>query len=465
MRLANKLTLALILGLTVALTVKGVLNVRREHALFVSEARIEERLLGEVLAATVGEIWKVEGEARAMAIIAEAHRGKDDVEIRWVWLDEATGPHAPRIALDRLNDVRGGQEQVFEDDSGTGTVFHFAPVRHGGARPGALEIAKSLTTEREYTRQSIVRTLLVEVAIILVAAAVALVFGRRFIGLPVDRLIARLRRIGAGDLTGHLVVRDADEDELALLAAEVNVLATHLRHADRLTTVGTVAAGIAHELGAPLQIVSGRSKLIEVETDLEATHEHARAITAQAQRMTALIRNLLDYARRRETKKERFELHEVVRQSLGMLTGLAEKRGVALKLTTSEPVHAVIDLTHVQQALTNIVLNAVHASKDKGTVECSVSKARVKPPPDVGGPENEFVRITVRDHGHGMTEQVVANVFTPFFTTRNVGEGTGLGLPIALAITREHGGWIGVESRPDEGSTFTIHLAAEGEAA
>lgn len=464
MRLANKLTLALILGLTVALTVKGVVNVRREQALFRSEARAQERLLGEVLAATIGEIWKVEGEARAMQIIAEAHRGKDDVQFRWVWLDGATGPYASRIAVERLDEVRSGREQVFEDDTGDGTVVHYAPVKYGGTRPGALEIVKSLGTERAYIRASIVRVIILTVSIILVAAAVALVFGRRFIGRPVDRLISRLRRIGAGDLTGHLVVRDA-EDELALLAAEVNALATHLRHADRLTTVGTVAAGVAHELGAPLQIVAGRSKLIESEKDLEATHEHARAITAQAQRMTALIRNLLDYARRRETKKERFEVHEVVRQTLGMLTGLAEKRAVSLKLTTSEPVHTVLDLTHVQQALTNIVLNAVHASKDKGTVECSVTKARVRPPPDVGGPESEFVRIAIRDRGHGMTEQVVANVFTPFFTTRNVGEGTGLGLPIALAIAREHGGWIGVESRPDEGSTFTIYLAAEGEPA
>lgn len=458
MRLANKLTLALIFGLTLGLTVKGALDVRREHALFVSEARLEEQLLGEILAATVGEIWQVEGEARAMEIIAEAHATKDDVQIRWVWLDEEAGPHAPRIAPGQLDEVRRGREQLFEEAD---AVFRYAPVRHGGARPGALEISKSLATERAYVQQSVVRTVIVTVAIIFVAAAVALIFGRIFVGRPVDRLIARLRRIGAGDLTGHLAVRDADEDELALLAAEVNVLATHLRHADRLTTVGTVAAGVAHELGAPLQIVAGRSKLIETETELAASQEHARAITAQAQRMTALIRNLLDYARRRETKKERFELNEVVRQTLTMLTGLAEKRAVSLTLEPGPPVHAVIDLTHVQQALTNVVLNAVHASRDKGTVEVRVSRAKVRPPPDVGGPEADFVRIAVRDHGHGMTEQVVANVFTPFFTTRNVGEGTGLGLPIALAIAREHGGWISVESRPEEGSTFTLYLAGD----
>ncbi|MFT3714172.1 MAG: HAMP domain-containing sensor histidine kinase [Archangium sp.] len=458
MRLANKLTLALILGLTLGLTVKGALDVRREHALFVSQAREEEQLLGEVLAATIAEIWKVEGEARAMEIVAEAHATKDDVSIRWVWLDEATGERAPVIALDRLNGVREGREQVIEDAQ---NVYRYTPVVHGGARPGALEISKSLEPETAYVQQSVLRTVAVTVAIILLAAAMALVFGRLFVGRPVDRLIARLRRIGAGDLTGHLKVRDADQDELALLASEVNALASHLRHADRLTTVGTVAAGVAHELGAPLQIVTGRSKLLESETDLEATREHARAITAQAARMTALIRNLLDYARRRETKKERFELNEVVRQTLNMIRGLADKRSVTLTLTSTEPVHAVIDLTHLQQALTNVVLNAIHASDDKGSVELSVSRARVTPPPDVGGPAADFVRIAIRDHGHGMTEAVVANVFTPFFTTRNVGEGTGLGLPIALAIAREHGGWIAVESKPEAGSTFTLHLAGD----
>ncbi len=454
MRIAYKLALALIFGFTVVLAVQTVLNVRREQALFAAEARAEQVRLGETLGAFVAEVWKVEGEARAMELITQAHQTNDAVSFRWVWLDGATPGVAPRVPLELLTEARADTAQIIvqADD-----IYGYAPVPTGSERPGAIEISRSRSEEHAYVRESIARNAATALVLVLVSAVMMLVLGAWLVGRPVDRLVARLRRIGAGDLTGHLELER--RDELALLTHEVNALARHLRHADRLTTVGTVAAGVAHELGTPLQIVDAGARLIESETSLDGAREQARDIATQATRMKAIIRNLLDFARRREPNHERFNVRDVVQQALNMLKSLAGARGVTLELLDGPPVDGLVDLTQLQQALTNLVMNAVYASSRGGRVEVSVSEGDATPPPEVGGPPGHYIRMTIRDFGEGMTEQVKENVFRPFFTTRAVGEGTGLGVPIALAIVREHGGWIDVESATGKGTCFTLYLA------
>jgi signal transduction histidine kinase len=178
--------------------------------------------------------------------------------------------------------------------------------------------------------------------------------------------------------------------------------------------------------------------------------------------MTRIIRQLLDYARRGPPEKDRQDLRRLAAQVLTLLETLASKRGVMLRLQSDlSEVPVIADQTQIQQALTNLVVNAIQASQSGGTVDVSVCASSHNRPPAssrdsaAGG---EFFEVSVQDHGEGMPPELLARVFEPFFTTKPVGESTGLGLSVANDIVEEHGGWITAESEPGRGSRFSLFL-------
>ena len=122
---------------------------------------------------------------------------------------------------------------------------------------------------------------------------------------------------------------------------------------------------------------------------------------------------------------------------------------------------AEVDVGQIQQALTNLVVNAVQAMPNGGKVDIALGRKCATPPEPEPGGEKMYYSIEVRDEGVGIPEEHVQHLFEPFFTTKEVGEGTGLGLSIAYGIVQEHGGWIDVTSRPGEGSCFTVFLPEE----
>ncbi|MGH7439958.1 MAG: sensor histidine kinase, partial [Polyangiaceae bacterium] len=124
------------------------------------------------------------------------------------------------------------------------------------------------------------------------------------------------------------------------------------------------------------------------------------------------------------------------------------------------PHAAPVDAAQIEQALTNLVVNAVQATPADpgGVVEVSVNVERAVPPPDHTGAEGEWVAVRVRDRGEGIAPEHLAHVFEPFFTTKDVGTGTGLGLSVTYGIVNDHGGWMTVESQPGIGTTFALFL-------
>jgi two-component system NtrC family sensor kinase len=146
-----------------------------------------------------------------------------------------------------------------------------------------------------------------------------------------------------------------------------------------------------------------------------------------------------------------------------MLEPMALKASVALTLAPAEGVVAWADAGQMQQAVTNLVVNAIQATGKQGSVTVTVQRSEAEPPADHGGESGLFLAIRVRDSGRGMDPETRARAFEPFFTTKDVGEGTGLGLSVAYGIVHDHGGWIGVESAEGAGSEFTIYLPEPGE--
>jgi signal transduction histidine kinase len=484
MRLARKLVFGLVAGIIAVLLTSAWLRVRREVAQFDSDMARDVLLVGRAVAAGVKHTWRGEGEQAGFEFIQSFSRSASHVHVRWIWLDGVTtGETTPLLSREALATVRAGHELSLISRE-LGYLLTYLPLTPPGGRAGALEVSESLDASRAYVRRSIWNAALTTAALLAVAAVLASILGTTFVGRPVHALVGKVRRIGTGDLGTPLHLER--DDELGELASAINQMCEaistanesarreaaarlaaveQLRHADRLTTVGKLASGIAHELGTPLNIVAGRAQMIATkEATGDEVYDNARTVMAQTERMAQIIRQLLDFARPRPVEKARIDLMSIAEQTADLLRPMADREGVRIALATPQrPALVVADPVQLQQVLTNLVVNSIHASGTGGVVTIGCRHEVVTPPPNHGGASGPYLCAYVDDTGHGMNAETQAHIFDPFFTTKDVGAGTGLGLSIAYGIVRDHGGWIDVKSAPGQGTTISIHLPLEAD--
>jgi signal transduction histidine kinase len=226
-----------------------------------------------------------------------------------------------------------------------------------------------------------------------------------------------------------------------------------------------LASGIAHELGTPLNVISGYAGMIAGGSlSSQETAESAQTIKAQSERIANTIRRILDFARQRPGQRTPVDLRQLTRQTLDLMASLAEKQSVKLTLADGGDTAVVrADVEQIRQVVLNLTTNAVQAMPRGGTVEVAIGPATFHPPARQADPGRQHVCISVRDEGEGISAENLNHIFEPFFTTKGPGQGTGLGLAIAEGIVREHGGWIAVESSPGKGSRFCVYLPREEE--
>ncbi len=484
MKLALRVALAVIAGVVLVLGGFGYVRVHREIMLLDSDMRKDHALIGSTLAVQVSETWFADGPSRATAVITLADNNREGVDISWV-------PHGSTQTLlpiewQQLKGIRheivlltrpGGE--LLRSEEGTPYLVTHIPVTGRGQLLGAVQLATSSELRDRYVRSSIISSVIATVVMSIVAAAAILALGVWLIGRPLARLTEKARRVGAGDPGEPLDL--AQNDEIGFLASEMNAMCDRLaaanskaaaeaaarqraqeqlRHAERLATVGRLAAGIAHELGTPLNIVSGRAKMI-VRGKVEglAVLEYARSIADQSERMTASIRRLLDFSRRREPQKQLVNLTAVTSSCVELLRHEAERQNIELVMETSEEIRAHADPGQLDQVTTNLVVNALQASPPGSTIRIRTGLTKeLSAGSEVAEP---FAFVRVEDEGTGMTEEVRKQVFEPFFTTKPAGQGVGLGLSVAFGIVEEHGGWIDVQSTPGRGSVFSVYIPQE----
>ncbi|MBX3157839.1 MAG: HAMP domain-containing histidine kinase [Deltaproteobacteria bacterium] len=475
-RLTRKFIAALVIGVALVALVQGYLDYQRDREVFDRLLRGEAASLGRALGRGVADVWQRDGEAAARQFLDSAASKTGRVLARWVWIDAKSRHDQPRAARADLAPLLQDQIVVVRDDERR-FMLTYIRVDVPEARVGALEIAQSLEQFDAYVNASLRTQVIASASAVAFAAVLALALGVVFIGRPISRLAAKARRVGTGDLSGPL--RLGQRDELGELANEINLmcerlsdergareLATEqLRHADRLTTVGKLASGLAHELGTPLNVVRGRAKLItDREVEGQDVVDSARIVVEQAERMTALIRQLLDFARPRPLQKLPVNAAGLARRVCELVATIARKGNVVLVPPAAddggggEDLHAEADDGQLTQVVTNLVVNAVQATPAGGEVSLACRAMDRAPPPYVGGARRTWVAIEVRDSGSGMDDATRTRIFEPFYTTKEVGDGTGLGLSISWGIVREHGGWIDVVSSPNKGSRFTVYL-------
>jgi two-component system NtrC family sensor kinase len=471
MRLTRKFIAALVIGVALVAMLQSYFDVRREHDVFDKQMRAEATALGRALGRGVADVWTRDGEAAARQFLITATSQSERLTARWFWLD-AHGHDQPRVDRDLLEPILEGNVVTLRDDDHK-LLLTYIPVDVPEPEIGGLEIAQSLAEIDTYTKDSVRNEIIGSTSAVAIAAALALGLGVVFIGRPISRLAAKARRVGTGDLTGPL--RLGQRDELGELANEINLMCerlaeersareaatVQLRHADRLTTVGKLASGIAHELGTPLNVVGGRARLI-VDGEVEGSEAiaSARVVRDQAERMTKLIRQLLDFARPPALHTAPVNVPALASRVCELVETIAKKANVTLAPPAPDDLRVEADDGQLTQVLTNLVVNAIQAMPDTGgTVKITArAERRVAPPYVARGGERAWMAIAVSDNGKGMDDPTRERIFEPFFTTKQVGEGTGLGLSVSWGIAREHGGWIDVRSAVNAGATFTVYL-------
>ena len=256
---------------------------------------------------------------------------------------------------------------------------------------------------------------------------------------------------------------DRRELELERLAAELTVSKQELEHdldtqqtqltrttqraqaAEQLASVGTLVAGLAHEIGTPMGVIQGHAKLLEKSVEGEQAKRRLGIIREQIGRISKIIQSLLNMARPRPAVLHPVELTSVLETSLSFLTEKLRRHAVKLNLELSPTPHILGDAERLQQLCLNLILNAVDAMPKGGELRVALG------PREAGG-----VCLEVGDSGVGISAQDIEHIFDPFFTTKQAGRGSGLGLMVADSIVRDHGGTIEVESAEGKGATFRV---------
>jgi PAS domain S-box-containing protein len=225
-------------------------------------------------------------------------------------------------------------------------------------------------------------------------------------------------------------------------------LEEQLRRTERVAELGTLASGMAHEIGTPMNVILGRAEYLLDRVADEPVKKSLQTIVAQVERITRVMNQLLSFARRKPPQRGPLRLQEVIENSLEMFRErLANhKVHVDTQMMDADCPSVFADNDQMNQVLINLVMNAVHAMPQGGTLRVGLER------------EKDRVKLTVSDSGHGMPKEVVSKIFDPFFTTKEFGKGTGLGLTVVKGIIEEHHGTIAVESEEGVGSTFTVHL-------
>jgi signal transduction histidine kinase len=371
-------------------------------------------------------------------------------------------------------------------DIEAGLLYYDLPIRAAserGGEPGVigmLEIAKPAETI-DATGDDMSRVASMMLLVVGITTAMVGAFAMRLVSRPITKLLRGIDDVAKGDLS-HVILSERD-DEIGALATRFNEMTFSLRESrgetqrqneakialeqrlgqtEKLATLGQLAAEIAHEVGTPLNVIAGRARSIQRKAkEPEAVEKNAGIIAEQTARITRIIQRLLDFTRRKvgTTGAAEVNVNDIAQSTIELLASQFASARVKVRLErTDQPARVSGDSDRLQQVLINLLLNAVQAMPDGGSLVIETSTVRRSRPGLEGGAEQDFVAVAVADTGVGIPADIKDKIFDPFYTTKAGRGGTGLGLAVVSGIVKEHDGWIDVEDGKPAGSVFRVYL-------
>jgi len=394
-------------------------------------------------------------------------------------LTHLEGPQRSRIFTGRGGNRVLAAIGVIQNEPGCSTVAcHVHPESQKVL--GVLDIGVSLADVDERVAAATTRGLLIGGASTVLVCLVVGAFVYRFVNRPVRRLLRGTQRVAGGDLDRLIPVDNGDE--IGRLAESFNQMTRDLKQArsqlqgwartleeqvqektrdlevaqaqvmrsEKLSSLGILAAGVAHELNSPLTGILTFAHLL-LPTTAEGSQERAdlELIVNETQRCATIIRQLLDFSHETEPETKRSSVNGVLRRALSLVERQALFHDIRVEQHLDGALPPLdLDSSQMEQVFLNLLMNAAEAMPDGGTLTL---ESRLDAATDT-------VQVVVRDTGVGIPPENLGRVFDPFFTSKEPGKGTGLGLAVTYGILQRHGGGVTVESEPGQGTTFTITL-------
>jgi signal transduction histidine kinase len=492
----NLTTRVVILLMLVLMVITGVNDYFRlvgDREQLVSQTQQDQRIFAETLALAVSRNvrWgRTTAELKELLEDILARPGLVAVTIyspegQVVAETVATGATPPGMDETVRTVLRQKEAQVGQVEGLSGQVLrHVQPFRWPGGRTAALEVRQTLGDMERRFRRAVRERVLTRLGILALFVVSLIAVTRWSVARPIRRLIAGARAVGTGDLGQRIEI--ARQDEIGQLAEEFNRMATNLQaaHAEllrqaqerlkleqevqqsqKLAEVGMLAAKMAHEIGNPLNVISGRAEVLAQAIPREhPERRHLEVIVKQAERISGTIRTLLDYTRPRRPSLRPEAVLPILGRVAALLMERSQRRGVRIHLELPVGLPPVlVDPDLLQQAFLNLVQNALDASRPGSSVRITRGDEPMLPAEGRasvtrGQVEGPVLAIHIIDTGKGMTGEQLDRVFEPFFSTKGQGVGTGLGLPIVEEIIRAHRGEIEMLSIPGTGTEVIVRL-------
>jgi signal transduction histidine kinase len=499
MNLGTKLIVSLVTVIVLIMTVHGYLSIQQDQENIERELTVGMRGFSRILQAglrhTIAD--KLDLKETHRFIDTAAPRGNIHAVIVYNRFGEPVAHSAsirygtdfpeldptPITKLDPRPVLQSGKGiDGYIRDHGTLLYYRIEPIVDSGNQlMGAFVLARQgygtfASIERRRNRILMTTTLL-----IILLSLLVLILVRHSVTRPIDELIRRIKEMSQGQREQSIETKG--RDEVASLAREFNLMCQklqesharlvdkqqeklklehELRHSERLASVGRLAAGLAHEIGTPLNIIGGRSEyLLRRPRSAEELKDNLGVIRSQSDRIAAIVRQLLEFSRRREPVFQPIDFLALLDNVKYLLTHQLREKDIRVETAGFSALPKIsADPELLQQIFINLYSNSLHALGPGGMIKIAAEindRGLTKASPAAG----HWLRISFEDNGAGIAPEHIGRVFDPFFTTKDVGEGIGLGLSVSYGIIQEHGGDIHVESELGRFTRFIIYLPTE----
>jgi len=421
-------------------------------------------------------------------------------------------PNAPlNLSNDQIRRLKKDKPlSALREEEGENWLEVVVPLHSGEKVIGGIRVISSLDEALSYLSKKRDRAFILTLLSILVILITLTLFFRRWVGNPVQKLVVAMSRAEKGDLEAEALIQSRDElgelgrhfnrmlktiretheqniqllsqvnqfnealtrkieaatselgrsnEELKRLNEALFESQRQLSQSEKLAALGQVAATMAHQIGTPLNSISGYIQLMLQEGFLQPEDRNRlKIIESQLDRLADSVKGLLVLTRQPKPQLKPLNVNEVLEELIHLSKPWLHAKNVELLSSLSRDLPSVLgDPTHLQTLFLNLITNALDAMPQGGRLNITTQP---NASPTFSGEDGRWIEISIADTGIGIPEESKKRIFDPFFTTKKIGEGTGLGLAICEEIVKEHGGRLEVKSEVGKGSIFSVFIRA-----